>query len=244
MGDAIEIPLFEPFVAPFAADLQASARWGYNAKMLTPLKTEVEKVGDLSHEARRFRTILWSFEKNIELLFKGTGLAAEVDHAALAEAFSRWRQAFDQTKHLADLDRKDFTIFAAGMMLKELLAARPITAIVPDELGLPALPATIDHRLKRWPEGYAYTSFCLSVAAAVLGEMGAQEPTESGVTDDPRFWDSFRENVAENPANAIAFFDMVVGLPPNWQAPDVPWMRRTFMDAKRRLEAEPRKTIG
>lgn len=211
--------------------------------MLTPLKTEVEKVGDLSHEARRFRTILWSFEKNIELLFKGTGLAAEVDHAALAEAFSRWRQAFDQSKHLADLDRKDFTIFAAGMMLKELLAARPITAIVPDELGLPALPATIDHRLKRWPEGYAYTSFCLSVAAAVLHEMGAEEPAESGVADDPKFWDSFRENVAENPANAIAFFDMVVGQPPNWTAPDVPWMRRTFLDSKRRLESEARKTI-
>ena len=211
--------------------------------MLTPLKTEVEKVGDLAHEARRFRTILWSFEKNIELLFKGTGLAAEVDHAALADAFSRWRQAFDQTKHLADLDRKDFTIFAAGMMLKELLAARPITAIVPDELGLPALPATIDHRLKRWPEGYAYTSFCLSVAAAVLSEMGVAQPTESGVTDDPHFWDSFRENVAENPANAIAFFDMVVGIPPNWQAPDVPWMRRTFLDGKRRLEAQPRKSI-
>ena len=211
--------------------------------MLTPLKTEVEKVGDLAHEARRFRTILWSFEKNIELLFKGTGLAAEVDHAALAEAFSRWRQNFDQTKHLADLDRKDFTIFAAGMMLKELLASRPITAIVPDELGLPTLPATIDHRLKRWPEGYAYTSFCLSVAAAVLSEMGGPEPTESGITDDPHFWDSFRENVAETPANAIAFFDMVVGLSPNWQAPDVPWMRRTFMDAKRKLEATPRKTI-
>jgi hypothetical protein len=211
--------------------------------MLTPLKTEVEKVGDLAHEARRFRTILWSFEKNIELLFKGTGLAAEVDHAALAEAFSRWRQNFDQTKHLADLDRKDFTIFAAGMMLKELLASRPITAIVPDELGLPTLPATIDHRLKRWPEGYAYTSFCLSVAAAVLSEMGGPEPTESGITDDPHFWDSFRENVAETPANAIAFFDMVVGLSPNWQAPDVPWMRRTFTDAKRKLEAAPRKTI-
>ena len=114
---------------------------------------------------------------------------------------------------------------------------------MPDELGLPALPATIDHRLKRWPEGYAYTSFCLSVAAAVLSEMGGPEPTESGITDDPHFWDSFRENVAETPANAIAFFDMVVGLSPNWQAPDVPWMRRTFMDAKRKLEAAPRRTI-
>mgnify|MGYP006274308829 CR=1 FL=1 len=211
--------------------------------MLTPLKPEVEKVGDLSHEARRFRTILWSFEKNIELLFRGTGLAAEVDHAALAEAFSRWRQAFDENKHLADVDRRDFTIFAAGMMLKELLAARPITAIVPDALGLPALPATLDHRLKRWPEGYAYTSFCLSVAAAVLGEMGDAEPAAAGIAEDPRFWDSFRENVAENPANAIAFFDMVVGLSPNWAAPDVPWMRRTFLDRKRLLESPGATTL-
>ena len=211
--------------------------------MLTPLKTEVRKVDDLAHEARRFRTILWSFEKNIELLFKGTGLAAEVDHSALAEAFSRWRQAFDQTKHLADVDRRDFTLFAAGMMLKELLAARPITAIVPAELGLPALPETIDHRLKRWPEGYAYTSFCLAVAAAVLGEMGSEEPRESGVADDPRFLDSFRENAAENPANAIAFFDMVVGLSPNWEAPDVPWMRRTFLDRKRSLETDKTRAI-
>jgi hypothetical protein len=211
--------------------------------MLTPLKTEVRKVDDLAHEARRFRTILWSFEKNIELLFKGTGLAAEVDHAALAEAFSRWRQAFDQTKHLADIDRRDFTLFAAGMMLKELLASRPITAIVPTELGLPALPEAIDHRLKRWPEGYAYTSFCLSVAAAVLGEMGGEEPRESGVAEDPRFWDSFRENVAENPANAIAFFDMVVGIPPTWAAPDVPWMRRTFLDRKHSLETGKAKVI-
>jgi hypothetical protein len=211
--------------------------------MLTPLKSEVEKVGDLSHEARRFRTILWSFERNIELLFKGTGLAAEVDHAALAEAFSRWRQAFDQSKHLADLDRRDFTIFAAGMMLKELLMARPITAIVPDELRLPALPTNLDHRLRRWPEGYAYTSFCLSVAAAVLGEMGDPEPAAAGVADDPRFWDSFRENAAENPANAIAFFDMVVGLSPNWTAPDVPWMRQTFLDSKRRLEASRRHLL-
>lgn len=209
--------------------------------MLTPLKSEVLKVDDLNHEARRFRTILWSFEKNIELLFKGSGIAAEVDHAALAEAFTRWRQAFDETKHLADINRQDFTVFAAGMMLKELLAARPITAIVPDELGLPALPAAIDHRLKRWPEGYAYTSFCLSVASAVMREMGDAEPPESSVADDPKFWDSFRENAAENPANAIAFFDMVVGLPPNWAAPDVPWMRRTFLDRRAALQAEKAK---
>jgi hypothetical protein len=212
--------------------------------MLTPLKSEVLKVDDLSHEARRFRTILWSFERNLDLLFKDTGLAAEVDHAALAEAFSRWRQAFDQTKHLADVNRQDFVIYAAGLMLKELLAARPIRSITATPPGVPALPPAIDHRLQRWPEGYAYTSFCLSVAAAVLSEMGNEEPHESRVTEDPRFWDSFRENVAENPATAIAFFDMVCGQEPNWNAPDVPWMRRTFVSRIKSLESGEAGRIG
>jgi hypothetical protein len=204
--------------------------------MLTPLKTEVLKVGDLSHEARRFRTILWSFEKNLELLFKGTGVSPKVDHEALAEAFSKWRQAFDQTKYLADINRHDFVIYAAGLMLKELVAAAPLKAVEAEVAGLPALPDSIDHRLKRWPEGYAYTSFCLSVAGAILKEMGDDEPKPADIADDPGFWDSFRENTLETPAAAIAFFDIVCGKDPNWEAPDVPWLRRSLIDRARLAE--------
>lgn len=192
--------------------------------MLTPLKQEILQVDDLAHEARRFRTILWSFERNLELLFKNTGLAAEVDHTALAAAFANWRQAFDQSKHFADVDRRDFVIYAAGLMLKELVAAAPIKAV---KAEFPTLPVKVDHRLARWPEGYAYTSFCLSVASAVLKELGDLEASPS--TDDPKFWDSFRENTLESPAAAIAFFDLVCGREPNWEAPDVPWMRRSFV---------------
>ncbi len=204
--------------------------------MLTPLKTEVLKVDDLSHEARRFRTILWSFEKNLELLFKDTGLSARVDHAALANAFSRWRQTFDRTKHLADINRHDFVIYAAGLMLKELIAAAPLKAEALDAGMLPEFPAHVDHRLKRWPEGYAYTSFCLSVAAAILKEMGDQEPVPAKSADDTAFWDSFREHAVENPATAIAFFDLVCGGDPNWDAPEVPWLRRAFAQSGKLLK--------
>jgi hypothetical protein len=196
--------------------------------MLTPLKTEVLKVDELSHEARRFRTIMWSFQRNLELLFKDTGLAAHVDHAALAEAFARWRQAFDRTKHLAHVNRHDFVIYAAGLMLKELIVAAPLKAVTETGSGLPAFPRDIDHRLNRWPEGYAYTSFCLSVAAAVLKELGDAEPAASPAADDPTFWDSFRENAHEDPSTAIAFFDLVCGEEPNWNAPDVPWLRKAL----------------
>lgn len=194
--------------------------------MLTPLKTEVLKVDDLSHEARRFRTIVWSFQRNLELLFKDTGLSAKVDHAALAEAFARWRQKFDKSKHLAGVDRHDYVIYAAGLMLRELITAAPLKATKDDTL--PALPGSTDHRLSQWPEGYAYTSFCLSVAAAILKELGDDEPEPAQVTDDPGFWNSFRENTLEDPETAIGFFDLVCGQEPNWTAPSALWLRKAF----------------
>jgi len=204
--------------------------------MLTPLKTEVLKVDDLSHEARRFRTILWSFQRNLELLFKDTGLTAKVDHAALAEAFARWRQKFDQSKHLANVNRHDYVIYAAGLMLRELIIASPLKATKDTEL--PCLPGNIDHALARWPEGYAYTSYCLSVAAAILKEMGDEEPKPAQVTDDPGFWNSFRENTLEDPETAVGFFDLVCGTEPNWTAPGVLWLRKAFAEHGKLVKGE------
>jgi hypothetical protein len=156
-------------------------------------------------------------------------LVAVVNHEALAEAFSRWRKSFDNSKHLADIDRRDFVIYAAGLMLKELIIAAPLSAR--EEVS--SISVAVDQRLKRWPEGYAYTSFCLSVAAAVLKEMGSEEPVSSRKADDPNFWDSFRENTLETPAISIAFFDLVCGQEPNWDAPDVPWLRRVVERQKK-----------
>jgi hypothetical protein len=34
-----------------------------------------------------------------------------------------------------------------------------------------------------------------------------------------------------------------VGIPPTWAAPDVPWMRRTFLDRKHSLETGKAKVI-
>lgn len=191
------------------------------------------QVDDLSHEVRRFRTILWSFERNMDLLFKNTGLVAVVNHEALAEAFSRWRKAFDNSKHMADVDRRDFVIYAAGLMLKELIVAAPLNA----QEDSSNISLEIDQRLKRWPEGYAYTSFCLSVASAILREMGDAEPILAAKTDEPSFWDSFRENTSETPPIAIAFFDLVCGQEPNWDAPDVPWLRR-ILEKKNKISSE------
>ena len=190
--------------------------------MKTPLQQDIVTQGDFAHEARKFRTILKSFERNLELLFADHGKAPAVDHAALATAFANWRQRFDATKHLADINRHDFVIYAAGLMLKELIAAKPLL-VTPEGLSIPD-----EHALSRWPEGYAYTSFCLSVATAILRDMGDTRPLGQDISDDPAFWDSFKENALESPATAVAFFDLVCGTDPNWDAPDVPWLRNAL----------------
>ena len=122
------------------------------------------------------------------------------------------------------MNRHDYVIYAAGLMLRELIVAAPLKATQ----GCSTcrhFPETSIIALARWPEGYAYTSFCLSVAAAILKEMGDEEPEPAQVADDPGFWNSFRENTLEDPETAIGFFDLVCGEEPNWTAPAVPWLR-------------------
>ena len=188
--------------------------------MLTPLKSEAVDVADLSHEARRFRTIANLFRRNLELIFSG-GTVPAVDNAALAEAFSRWRATFEDSKAVAEIDRQDFVVFAAGLMLKELIVADPLKG-----LGLPAagagLPASgKDTLLGRWPQGYTYASYCLSLAAAVIKETDGIDLEPAAIADDPRFWDSFRDNSAESPEAAVGYFDMICAREPNWSAPHI-----------------------
>jgi hypothetical protein len=66
----------------------------------------------------------------------------------------------------------------------------------------------------------------------VLREIGEDEPDAARASDSPAFWMSFKENVAENPSAAIAFFDLVCGKEPNWEAPDVPWLRQALAGAQ------------
>ncbi len=207
--------------------------------MELPLKDEISANADLSHESRKFRNVLKSFERNLQLVFTDSGLAPHVDHAALATAFANWRTCFDATKHLADINRHDFVVYAAGLMLKELVTAKPLSTL-PEKN---ALPVAADHPLARWPEGYAYTSFCLSVATAILNEMGAEGVLDEKLADDPAFWDSFRENAADSPQNAVAFFDLVCGKEPNWDAPDVPWLRNALRGRNMLPPAKPPLTL-
>jgi hypothetical protein len=196
--------------------------------MLTPLSQEMNAIKDLSHDARKFRTVLETFERNTGLLFDQAPYSHEIDHHALAIAFSKWREGFDRTKELAATNRADFVVFAAGLMMKELVAAAPLKVQrLPDLAQQNTISTEIATRLARWPEGYAYASYCMALASAVA-EQGGEHLEARAIVDDPKFWDSFRENVSEDAASAVAFFDLICGREPNWECPDVPHLRKAF----------------
>ncbi len=189
-----------------------------------PIKEEMEHTPDLSHQARHFRTVLDGFSRNVDLLFAKHQPVPEVNAVAMATAFAAWRQAFDATRHMADANRSDFVIYSAGSLLKQMLAARPL-ASAPANVNSPG-----ETGLAHWPEGYAYASFCLSMATAVLESLGEKTSVNERLANDAQFWNSFRENVGDNLSSAVGFFDLLCGKEPNWAGPDILWFRPSFRD--------------
>jgi len=190
-----------------------------------PIKHEMEHTPDLVHQARHFRTVLASFTRNVDLLFEGHQTPPAIDSVAMATAFANWRKTFDATRHLADLNQSDFVIYSAGALLSEMLVTKPLADAPKSIDGL------CDVGFAGWPEGYAYVSFCVSMAAAVLKSLGTDVLVDASRSDDPAFWNSFRENVAENRSTAAGFFDMLCGIEPNWDGPDILWYRPGFRSA-------------
>ena len=90
-----------------------------------------------------------------------------------------------------------------------------------------------------WPEGFLYTNFCVSAISAVYEQEFGEAPAIDKCADDLRTWWSYRENVSEMPAYAVAFLDRFLGAEPNWLLPDDPRSRPAMAEA---LEAptEPR----
>ena len=193
--------------------------------MLIPLAQELKVGSDLLHQARRFRVIFSYFSRNTELLFAPAGLRPEVDSAALAVAFSAWREQFEACRHLATINRADFIFCAAGLMLKQLMLTRPLANL--EKSGI----VELENAKIQWPEGYAYTNFCLALTSAILQDMPSDWHFNQKLADDPMFWNSFRENAVENVSSVPGFFDLLCGIEPNWNWADFPQQRPAMQSA-------------
>ena len=179
--------------------------------MRLPMVAELNGESDLRHRIRDLRFFEESFRKNVQLTFPEGAMRSKTDQARLRSSFLAWLESFQANRHLASIDRKDFICFSAGSMLAELFRHDPLS--VSSETQSSESATTI------WPEGSAYVSYCLGVALTVLEQEFQLSAEIPEYANDPRIWQSFKENVQDNPDLAIPFLDMLLGQSPNWNEP-------------------------
>jgi hypothetical protein len=163
---------------------------------------------------RRLRWFRAALDRQLDDLRAETGLTFTVDDKKLAQIFVNWLREVDAQKPTDVSARRSYFDFVSGLMLRDLLRAMPLTA--------GPLPKAADTTRPEyfWPEGFACTLFCLNIRAAVI-----EQEFNTGSTLAPEFfslrqWWSFKENVAQDAATAIGFFDVFAGNHPDWQMPD------------------------
>lgn len=200
--------------------------------MPQPVNELVMGTSEVRLAARRLRWFSTSFRRQVEIVSRDTGIEFDLNERQLAAAFVSWLRQFEMVRASADLDRRDFTHFAAGTMLRQLISHAPLEATLPPQDKDPADPASY------WPEGYTYLTYCMAVCEAVLQqEFGAHIEPDPELGDISVWW-SFRENMREDVRWAIPFFDKFVGHEANWAAPGLFFSRRAIQEGLRRHWAD------
>ncbi|MEN5299500.1 hypothetical protein ABE530_14250 [Brucella sp. TWI559] len=184
------------------------------------LREQMASMPDLRHRLRQLRWFRATFRKHASLLHTLYDVEYEIDEKKLTEAFLNWVEIVDQNKRFAKIDRNDFITFAAGLVLRELIRLSPAKVISPPRHAT-GDSAKMYEIISFWPEGFLYTNYCICAIAAVHEQEFATLPDIDQCADDLRTWWSYKENVSEVPAYAIAFLDKFLGSEPNWSMPDM-----------------------
>lgn len=183
-------------------------------------KDELARMPDLRHRLRRLRWFRSTFRANASAITAAYGVGYRIDESRLTAAFLDWIELLEADKRFASVNRADFIVYAAGMVLCELIRRDPATAILAEDTKQEPLHGQGTAEIVQfWPEGFLYTNYCVAVVAAVHEQEFGRAPALDKCADDLRVWWSYRENVREMPAYAVAFLDRFLGGEPNWIAP-------------------------
>jgi hypothetical protein len=165
--------------------------------------------------ARQAHWLQVAFKRYLEVAGEDIGCRFDLDTARLTKCFVRWLRAVASQYPKDRALRKEYFGFSAGLMLREIMADMPVTA--------DSHPTNVpeDSPAAFWPEGVVCTMFCLAVLHAVEAEEFKTRNAEKAGIEDLRFWWSFKENCAQSPSYAVAFFEKLIGIEPNWTMPDL-----------------------
>lgn len=197
-----------------------------------PFRHELALMPDLRHRLRQLRWFRATFRSSAKVVSETFGVRFEIDEAKLTRAFLDWIEVMETEKRFAAVDRADFIVFAAGLVLRELIRqapAREVTGL--KEMIETEANAGTAEIVRFWPEGFLYTNYCVSAILAVHEQEFGTAPSIDKCADDLRTWWSYRENATEMPAYAVAFLDRFLGAEPNWITPDRAQSRQAMQRA-------------
>ncbi len=201
-------------------------------------KDELALMPDLRHRLRRLRWFRATFRANAKALAQIYGLRFDIDETALTKVFLDWIEIVEAQKDYARLDRADFVVFAAGLVLRELIRRNP-ARLAYEEVRLETEQDPALMEIARfWPEGFLYTNYCVSAIAAIHEQEFGEAPKLDACVNDLRTWWSYRENAEEMPAFAVAFLDRFLGAEPNWTMPDTALSRKAVRQALSRAKRD------
>ena len=181
-------------------------------------------IPDVRHKVRRLNWFRQSLTDTAERIGQRYSVRYAIDDRKVLFAFFAWANRFEAHRKESDRNRRDFAIYAGGLMLFELLSTTPVRYTL---LEAPeSVPDDAQTRIARfWPDGFLYTNYCLSIVNMILEQDFDSRPASPPELTDLRTWESFRENFRDDPALAVAFFDVFMGVKPNWTFPESFLMR-------------------
>ncbi|WP_062012488.1 hypothetical protein [Aureimonas sp. AU4] len=185
-------------------------------------KRSIRRLGDFS---RSVEFALAEFNRRY-------GTQLELSRRDLTRAFLEWVRRFDAQRELAARDPRDFSHFSAGLLLGSLVRNRPVRRrpAARPAVATPAASGPEERLVAFWPEGVFYFEFCITVLDKVLAEQRLEGIHLAPEALELRSWWSFRENVANDPDQAVAFLDLFLQGDPVWDMPTAARFRSAMRD--------------
>jgi hypothetical protein len=144
-------------------------------------------------------------------------LQIEIDDRNFTTAFFAWLDVIVRNADYRRQNELDYFHYVFGVLLRDLLREKAVHVKTDASTQLRPSPGNI---ADWWPTGYVLTYFCLGTLKQAVREECAVEVQDAVAVSEPKVWQSFRENIVEEPGLAIAFLDKFTGLEPNWREPN------------------------
>ncbi|MFK7854556.1 MAG: hypothetical protein AB8B79_10600 [Granulosicoccus sp.] len=191
-------------------------------------------ANDLSSLGSNIRNLDWfvnTFESYSRSMETHIGRRFEIDEEALRLTYFDWIEQFDSDpiKQYAKDDYWDCVDYIAALGLTGLIQKNPLSLssdeFVGDQLDPDKLVRLFGLKLQHvddipdiiefWPEGFVYVCFCITfINNLELQKTGKTRRLNDEAFDLRRFWWTFKENVQEDDAAVVHFFDRIMGNDP------------------------------